>query len=398
MSTFSESQSAVQGDGLSKTKPDNLVEAVASLLDKNGVSAEEIGSIDSVRLSEYQTAYKDKEGEAHIVDLKATSLVLSPSWEDGPEWPVVNQAKPVKVSFSGTVRKMAEPTGGRERIAILPDPQFGFMRDMRGELIPFHDRDALAASLTLLRAMKPDAVILLGDTMDLPVMSKFKTHPAYEGVTQPAIQECHEWMTGIRKAVGGHPVEIYMLEGNHDLRMQDYVMQNAKAAFGLKRANDPPEEWPVLTVPYLLRTEELGINYIPGYPVCRLELAPNLVAIHGKKLKLAQAITDERVCTLQGHTHHAGITYFQHRSDKATKQQRWAASPGCLCRTDGAVPGYNHAIDPRSHQPIDNPQDWQQGVGIVEYHPDGSSTPVYEHAPIEGGIVRWRGQEFTGSL
>ena len=392
MSKFSDSLGEVQADEVKNVSKAKLTEAVAELLEKNGVEPDQIAAVDKVRLSEYQTAIKDDEGEAHVIDLKATSLVLTPAWVDGPQWPVINQAKPAKVTFSGSVRKMAGPEGGRLRVAILPDPQFGFMRDMQENLVPFHDREALAASLTLLRAAKPDKIVILGDTLDLPVMSKFKTHPAYERVTQPSIQECHDWLAAVTQLAD----ETIMLEGNHDLRMHDYVMMNAKAAFGLKRANDPPEEWPVLTVPYLLRTEELGINYIPGYPICRYELAPNLVAIHGKKLKLKQTITDERVCVLQGHTHHAGVEYFQWRSDRATKQQRWVASPGCLCRTDGAVPGYNHAIDPRSHRPIDNPQDWQQGVGIVEYHEDGSTTPIYEHAPIEGGVARWRGREFTG--
>ena len=370
--------------------------AVADLLKRSGIDPDAIDSLDKVRIGEYQQMYKDEEGEGHIVDLKRTSLVLTPSWEKGPAWPLIDQAKPVKVSFSGTVRKVEGAANGMKRAVVLPDPQFGFLRDMKGELHPFHDRDAVAACITFLRATKPDVIVLLGDTMDLPVMSKFKTHPAYEAVTQPAIQECHDWLAAIRAACPD--AEIVMLEGNHDLRMQDYVMLNAKAAFGLKRAGDPPEEWPVLTVPYLLRVEDLGINYVPGYPVARYEMAPNLVAIHGRKLKLSQTITDERICTLQGHTHHAAIQYFQFRSDKATKQQRWAASPGCLCRTDGSVPGYNHAIDPRSHQPVENPQDWQQGVGVVEYHEDGSTTPIYEHAPIEGGVLRWRGREFTGSL
>jgi hypothetical protein len=236
--------------------------------------------------------------------------------------------------------------------------------------------------------------VILGDTLDLPVMSKYKTHPSYEGLMRPTIQACHDWLAAVAQTCD----DVRMLEGNHDLRLQDYVMQNAKEAFGLKRAMDPPDAWPVVSVPYLLCLEELGIEYVPGYPICRVELAPNLVMIHGKKLKLEQVITDEKVCVVQGHTHHAKVTYFQYRSDKATKQQRWVASPGCLCRTDGAVPGVNHAIDPRSHQPIDNPQDWQQGLGIIEYHEDGSTTPIYEHAPIEGGVARWRGREFSGSL
>ena len=368
------------------------LDAVARLLKRSGIDPDDIDGVQSVRLSDYQQAYKDADGEAHVLDLKATSLVLSPAWETGPKWPVPDQVKPAKVTFSGTVRKVADPEAGRKRAVILPDPQFGFLKDVHGDLVPFHDEDAIAASISVLRAAKPDRIVVLGDTLDLPVMSKFKTHPSYVGLLQPTLQACYEWLL----AVVALCEEVDMLEGNHDLRMQDYVMNNAMEAFGVKRAGDPPEGWPVLSVPYLLRLEEIGVNYVPGYPVTRVELAPNLVAIHGKKLKLKQVITDETVCVVQGHTHHAGVEYHQYRSDRATRQQRWVASPGCLCRTDGTVPGVNHAIDPRSHRPIDNPQDWQQGLGVVEYHEDGSTTPIYEHVPIEGGVARWRGREFSG--
>lgn len=373
------------------------LDAIARLLKRSGIDPDDIDGVQSVRLSDYQQAYKDSDGEAHVLDLKATSLVLSPAWETGPKWPLIDKPVVPKVTFTGSVKRIAGPEDGRLRVVILPDPQFGFLKDVHGELHPFHDPEATAASITFLRAAKPDKVVILGDTVDLPVMSKYKTHPSYEGLMNPTLRACTEWLAAVRKAVGDE-CEIHMLEGNHDLRMQDYIMMNAKEAFGVKRALDPPDSWPVLSIPNLLCLEELGVKYVPGYPICRVELAPNLVAIHGKKLKLKQVITDEKVCAVQGHTHHAGVEYYQYRSDKATRQQRWVASPGCLCRTDGAVPGVNHAIDPRSHQPIDHPQDWQQGLGIIEYHEDGSTTPIYEHAPIEGGVLRWRGREFTGSL
>lgn len=393
MSAFKDSLSKKAVDDIESTASSEI-DAIRRLLHRSGIHPDEIDTVQSVKISEWQQGYKDNEGEAHVLDLKGTSLVLHPAWEEGPRWPVIDKVKPAKVTFSGSVSKMAGPEGGRMRVVILPDPQFGFLKDVHGELHPFHDPAACEAAIAFLRAAKPDKVIILGDTMDLPVMSRFKTHPAYVGLMMPSLQACHDWLAAVRKAVGY--CEIYMLEGNHDLRLMNYIMDNAKEAFGLKRAGDPPDSWPVLSIPYLLRLDDIGIDYVPGYPICRVELAPNLVAIHGKKLKLKQVITDEKICVVQGHTHHAGVEYYQYRSDKATKQQRWVASPGCLCRTDGAVPGVNHAIDPRSHQPIDHPQDWQQGLGIIEYHEDGSTTPIYEHAPIEGGVVRWRGREFTG--
>ncbi len=88
------------------------VQAVAELLQRAGVDPAEVGRIDKVRLSEYQTAYKDTEGEAHVLDLKAASVVLTPAWETGPAWPVVDQARPAKVTFAGRASRMPPAADG----------------------------------------------------------------------------------------------------------------------------------------------------------------------------------------------------------------------------------------------------------------------------------------------
>lgn len=377
----------------SALKKNSPLESVAALLARSGVDPEEISKVSSVKISDWQQGYKDAEGEAHVLDLHGTSLVLHPSWEEGPQWPLIQPVDPINVVFRGRVRKIGSPESGKKRALILPDPQFGFMKSVTGELIPFHDPAAIAASVVFARSLKPDVIVILGDVFDLPVLSKYRTHPAYEGLMMESLQAGHAWLS----ALSGLADEIYFLEGNHDKRLHDYTIDYAKAVFGLKRAGDPPDSWPVLSIPYLVHLDELGIDYVPGYPVCRVQLAPNLVCIHGKKLKLEQVVNDERICVVQGHTHKSKLTYHQFRSIDRS-EQRWIASPGALCRTDGAVPGVNHALDPRGHEPIDNPQDWHQGVAVVTYDPDGGSMPLYEHAPIQDGVLLFRDRSFEGVL
>ncbi|WP_218571937.1 hypothetical protein, partial [Pseudomonas sp. SZ57] len=77
--------------------------------------------------------------------------------------------------------------------------------------------------------------------------------------------------------------EVTLIEGNHDRRLQKSILRNAKAAFGLKRANDP-ESWPVLSVPNLLRLDDLGVEYVEGYPAGEKWINDNLVCIHGHKV------------------------------------------------------------------------------------------------------------------
>jgi hypothetical protein len=42
-----------------------------------------------------------------------------------------------------------------------------------------------------------------------------------------------------------------------------------------------------------------------------------------------------------------------------------AASPGCLARTDGYVPGYRYSVDERGNT-VPRSEDWQSGLLVVE--------------------------------
>lgn len=359
------------------------VQAVAELLQRAGVDPSEVGRIDKVRLSEYQTAYKDTDGEAHVLDLKAASVVLTPAWETGPEWPVVDQARPVKVTFSGRANKVPPSADGMQRLLVLPDPQIGYGLDHGGEPYAFHDDGALDVAVALARTVRPDAICCLGDLLDLPAVSKYRTLPSWAMTTQAAVDRAHEWLAALSALA---PVSL--LEGNHDARLANYVIDNAAAAFGLKRAN-APDDWPTLSVPYLLRLSELDVEYVGAYPAGIKWYAPNLACVHGTKLKLSQVLDDERVCVVQGHTHKAALTYRQRRT-MAGPALMWAASPGCLCRTDGAVPGVNVGHDLRTGRPVDRPQDWHQGCAVVSFDPSGERLPVYEFVPVSSGTARWR--------
>lgn len=359
------------------------VQAVAELLQRAGVDPAEVGRIDKVRLSEYQTAYKDTEGEAHVLDLKAASVVLTPAWETGPAWPVVDQARPAKVTFSGRANRVPPAADGMQRLLVLPDAQVGYGLDHAGEPEAFHDEDALALAVTLARTVRPDAICCLGDLLDLPAVSKYRKQPSWALTTQAAVDRAHDWLAALSAVA-----PVTLLEGNHDARLHNYVLDNAAAAFGLKRAN-APEDWPTLSVPYLLRLDELGVEYVGAYPVGIKWYAPNLACIHGTKLKMSQVLDDERVCVVQGHTHKAALTYRQRRTMDGP-QLMWAASPGCLCRTDGAVPGVNVGHDLRTGRSVQRPQDWHQGCAVVTYDPTGERLPVYEFVPIASGTARWR--------
>lgn len=45
-----------------------------------------------------------------------------------------------------------------------------------------------------------------------------------------------------------------------------------------------------------------------------------------------------------------------------------AASPGCLAKTDGSVPGVNYSVD-SDNRTVKRTEDWQQGLLIINHNP-----------------------------
>lgn len=371
------------------------LDAVARLLSRSGIDPDEVGRVEKVRLSDYQVAVKDGDGVAQVLDLEAASLVLSPAWADGPAWPVIDRPPLARPRFAGTVRKVPPPADGLERLVILPDPQVGFrlleVEPGRFELDPFHDVAAMGAALSLVRAARPDRTVVLGDYLDLPQFGRFRQEETFSRTANATLEAGHGYLAALVAVCE----TVDLLEGNHDARLGHYALDNARAAFGIRRAGDPPDSWPVLSVPYLLRLDELGVTYHPGYPANTLELAPNCYAVHGERLKVGQVLDDETVSVVQGHVHR--VSYAE-RTDRTPggPRRRWAASPGCLCRIDGAVPGVKAGTDPRTGRPVNRPQDWQHGAAVLTVDPAGERSPVYEHVPIVDGVAYWRDLELAG--
>ena len=177
--------------------------------------------------------------------------------------------------------------------------------------------------------------------------------------------------------------EIRLIEGNHDVRVQKSIIRNAKEAFGLRRAGTTPKDWPVLSIPFLLRLDELGIEYIGGYPAGITWVNDNLACIHGLKVRSSSStakavVDDERGSIIFGHVHRLETEYKTVRTRHGEKT-RFAASAGCLCRIDGAVPSMKSGIDPMG-RPLQTWENWQQGMVFVDYVPgDGgyNLNPVY---------------------
>jgi hypothetical protein len=362
--------------------------SIADMLARKNIDIAEIGDIKRVSL--YQSVIKNDMGEAEIQDL--TAIQFSPSWESGPEWPVITQGPSVQLPKSTT---KAEPPKDFKTCVVVPDIQIGFYKNFDGSLEPTHDEAAIDICLAMIKQLKPEVIACVGDNLDFPEMGKYLTYPAYAQTTQASIDRATVFCAQMRAAAPN--AKIVWLAGNHEERMPKYLLTNAAAAYGLRKGNTP-ESWPVLSVPYLCRMDEYGVEYKPGYPASDFWVNNKLKIIHGDRVKSSGStahvyLNAEKVSVIYGHIHRIE-TAFKTREDYDGARTIMAASPGCLARIDGAIPSTRGGVD-LDGRPLTRHENWQQGVGVVTYQDSGDHKFSYEVATIYNGWSMFRGKEYA---
>lgn len=372
-----------------ETLPERLA-AIATLLEHNGIKPEEVGKIKSVRITDRNVTKDDGSSTNYF----ASAITIDPKWKEGPEWPVVAQAAPTVVK---PVTSKKASTGDWKTAVILPDPQIGFRKFEDGSLDPFHDEAAMNVALQVVKYLRPDQIVNLGDFLDFAEFGTFEQEAAFAQTTQIALDRGHEFLAQQRACAP--EAEIALIEGNHDRRLQKAITRNALSAFGLRRARNAknPDEWPVLSVPFLLRTEELGVTYVEGYPAGEHWINDNLVCIHGSKVRSGGStanavIDDERVSVIFGHVHRIELQHKTRRTRSGAKRN-FSATPGCLARVDGAVPSTKGSTDCKG-RPVATWENWQQGIGVVRYQ-EGDGRFNLEIVPIQDGQIIFRDKEFV---
>jgi hypothetical protein len=292
--------------------------------------------------------------------------------------------QPVECSCSYKHVRVA-PGTGTKRALIGADAQLGFyLPEVSGPLVPFHDRAAIDAFLQLAADLQPDLIILLGDWNDFPEWTdKFVRSPEFQRLTQPAIEEGHWIRRRLREACPRSRIEEH--EGNHEKRMPDFIAVHLAAAANLKRA-DEVHMAPVLSVPYLLALDALGITWVGNYPNDDAWINDELRVIHGDTASsvpggTARKYVDEsEESVIFGHIHRRESASLTKRTRQGIRTIE-ARGIGCLCRIDGAVPA-------RSER-----NNWQQSVAIVDYTKDDHN--IYD-VEIKQGRAIWNGRVFHG--
>ena len=358
--------------------------ALADWLTDAGIDLADLpdaGTLERLEGGTYQTTIKNADGQPETITNKRASWVISPKWVEGPEWqpadrgPAVQRVKPAK----------PKKTKGWRTAVCLPDIQAGFWRTEDGELVPIHDEDAVNAALQFVAELQPDEVILHGDNLDLPDLSKYRLHPVFAGTAQATIDWATQFAADLRATCPTS--RIVWLAGNHEARLGNALLDNARAAYGLRQGQSTPDSWPVMSVPHLCRLEDSGIEYLDGYPANAYHLADGAVqVIHGHYTGPTAArkyLEQSHVSTVYGHTHHPSLAWKRvQRPDGPTPI--FAATGGCLARLDGSVPSTKSGHDGRSGAPIPTAMDWGHGLVVVRYRGTTAHPTV---VPIIDGVI-----------
>lgn len=365
------------------------LEQIADILERNNIDIEDIGSIKRIGITEKIS--EDSNGKAKRTAVN--SIVISPKWTDEPEWPTIQQAKGAVIRVRSSAPKGGKPSDVKTTV-ILPDPQIGYWRLSTGEMVPMHDRRVMDIGLQIIAAVKPDVIVNLGDYLDMSEWSsKFTVYPEFVLTTQAALDEGHLYLAQ-QRAIAGDDADIWLLGGNHDNRLEIAVTRNTMAAMRLRQANKP-ESWPVLSIPFLMRLDDLNVKYIGSYPAGRVKLAEArgeqtpLYALHGERLDMKKQASSERQSTIQGHTHHVSVHMETYEVDGKPQQvQSW--SLGAMCRIDGAVPSTKGGSD-EFGRPYKRYESWQQAVGVVTETADGWWV---EPIMVHDGTAFYRGKTY----
>ena len=115
--------------------------------------------------------------------------------------------------------------------------------------------------------IQPDAIFQIGDGIDFPQVSRWSKGTA--GEYAPTLQEHITGFTALLKRLrdAAPDAEITWLEGNHDLRLREFVHQYAA----------PLTTLDALSVENLFNLADVGVDYVQG-PV---RVATNTYAVHG---------------------------------------------------------------------------------------------------------------------
>lgn len=220
--------------------------------------------------------------------------------------------------------------------------------------IPFHDHVAITAAFQFCQRIQPN-VIVIDEVHDFYQLSRFNKDPNRKDSLQDELDTASAYMSDLRRRCPQS--RIIMLQSNHLDRLRKYLWREANGLASLRS----------LKLEALLCLEPLGVE------LKNVHTERDYLWKHGDIVRKHAGYTAraeferEGMSGASGHTHRIGAHYITRRGG----EYMWMEC-GCLCLLDAEY--------------IDGIANWQQGIGLTSFEPDGNhyfATPL----PIIDGAI-----------
>jgi hypothetical protein len=287
----------------------------------------------------------------------------------------ISQAPPLRITHS----KRQRPTGDFDLHLFYGDTHH-----------PFQNERALDLAQLAIKELNPVGVTFVGDDNDMANFSKFESRQEWANSTQRGIDQFSERLARVRADLG-KLATITAFQGNHDFRLERELRKYNGDLLGIKQAGSALGS---LTLEFLLRCEELDVEYISGYPLGEKWYTNTLKAYHGKVtnsqgLAVTKELKNETVNIVHGHTHHAGIAYRTFR-DGRHDRTIWGMEVGTFADPNKIPSGY-YASTERGQVLRQHPN-WQTGLGVVAI---GQGIEIPSFIPITDEGIMLNGKWYT---
>ena len=272
---------------------------------------------------------------------------------------------------SRTVPEGVVVSDGRPKLVVqLPDQQ-----------APYHDKALHELVCEWLSDHQPQAVVLSGDLFDFPSLSKYRKNLKMYTRAQESLDAGYSVIRDYREAAYLCK-EWVLLEGNHEVRLQNYLLDiGAEELVALRRAGEPVDVPGVLSLQRLARLDELGVRVSESpygaYPYPKYELTPDFDIYHGWAVRpeagssALATITKTGKSAGVGHTHRAGIITLNNPVRKLI-----GVEAATLAKIEGGL-GYEVAPN------------WENGFAVYRVYPNGLVHPSL--AFYRDGTLVWEG-------
>jgi predicted phosphodiesterase len=257
----------------------------------------------------------------------------------------------------------AEDDGFPEAIHQVYEPyvidrpgKWGVISDIH---LPHHDRTTVELFVAEAKRRGCIGIILDGDTLDSHEISDHDKDPTAPRYVRE-IEVCRELLAWLRKQFPKG--EIVYKDGNHEERLERYIIRKAPAFFGMA----------CLSIPELLQFDEFGIEYVGDQRVITLG---NLNVLHGHEYRggVSSPVNPARGLYLKarsvamaGHHHQTS----EHHAKDVRQRAEAAWSLGCAC-----------FLNPRYLRQ----NNWNNGFAFVET--DSRGEFVVENKRVLGGKI-----------